>query len=63
MNNTIHVHFGGQKDVRSFELAEQETVASLIQRLPKEGHLGESKPEEWSVCVEDSDEDGSRPPP
>jgi hypothetical protein len=57
MNNTIHVHFGGKKEVRSFELAEQETVGSLIQRLHKERHLGESKPEEWSVCVEDSDEE------
>lgn len=57
MNNKLHVHFGGQKEVRSIELAERETVGSLIQRLRKEGHLGESKPEEWSVCVEDSDEE------
>ena len=57
MNNKIHVHFGGQKEVRSFELSEQETVGSLIKRLSKDGHLGESKPEEWSVCVEDSEEE------
>jgi hypothetical protein len=53
----IRVHFGGQKEVRSFELAEQETVGSLIQRLSKEGHLGESKPEEWVIFVEESGEE------
>ena len=57
LKNKINVHFGGQKEVRSFELEEQETVGSFIKRLCKEGHLGEFTPEEWSVCVEDSDEE------
>ena len=57
MKNKIHVHIGGQNEVCGFELAENETVGSLIKRLCKEGHLGEFKPEEWSVCVEDSDEE------
>ncbi len=57
MKNAINVHFGGQKEVCGFELAEQETVGSLIKRLCKEGYLGEFKPEEWSICVEDSDEE------
>jgi hypothetical protein len=57
MKNVINVHFGGQKEVCAFEVAEQETVGSLISRLCKEGHLDAFKPEEWSICVEDSDEE------
>lgn len=55
MKNTIHVHFSGQKEVSGFELTDEETVGSLIQRLCNEGHLRDFKPEEWSICVEDSD--------
>lgn len=57
MKNKIHVHIGGQKEVCGFEFAENETVGSLIKRLCKEGHLKEFKPEEWCICVEDSDEE------
>lgn len=56
MKDKIHVHFGGQKEVCSFELAENETVGSLINRLYEEGQLKESKPEEWCACVEDGDD-------
>ena len=55
--NEIFVHFGGQKEVCGFELAEEHSVRSFIGRLTKEGHLPESKPEEWIVCLEDSDEE------
>lgn len=57
MKNTIHVHIGGQKEVCGFGLADNETVGSLIKRLCKEGHLGDFKPEEWSICIEDGDEE------
>jgi len=57
MKNAINVHFGGQKEVCSFELAEKETVASFLKRLCKEDHLGEFRPEEWSICIEDADEE------
>jgi|SRR4051812_39360786 len=56
MRQNIHVHVGGQKEVCSFELAENETVGALIKRLCKEGHLGEFKSDEWCIYVEDSDE-------
>lgn len=57
MKNQIYVHFGGHKEVCGIELAEEETVGSLIERLGKEGHLGEFKVEEWIVCIEDSEEE------
>lgn len=57
MKSRVNVHFGGQTEVCGFELAEEETVGSFINRLGKDGHFGSFKPEEWSICVEDSDEE------
>ena len=55
--NEIFAHFGGQKEVCRLDLAEELNIRSFIERLSKDGHLPESKPEDWIACLEDAEDE------